>query len=285
LYGADLSQETTSAGSREISREPTSSLNNSETAEIVRKAAPIHVYRSEAISTVPHQESSHQQATIDASPVRESKAPPTLSMMETYGHAYDPPAQFRWWNGALLALISLLLVGGMGIGGWYLWFHRRPNVEAATESPRPNQGAPSEEPSTSPTPKPSKTSDSGANLSADEEFRSLQNKRTSAQSSDSSKLTAAYADAEKKYPNDYRFPYERAKLSIVGVATHHEAFGALSVAAEKAIDNARAQEMLDNLTADKDSDFYKLSRGHREWQTLLEALRNRDKATLKTLQH
>jgi len=37
--------------------------------------------------------------------------------------------------------------------------------------------------------------------------------------------------------------------------------------------------------ADQDGDFYKLSRGHHEWQALAEALRNKDKAALKTLHH
>jgi hypothetical protein len=137
----------------------------------------------------------------------------------------------------------------------------------------------------SPTPKSPKPVDSGTNLTADEEFRSLQNKTTSAQPSESSKLTAAYADAEKKYPNDYRFPYQRAKLSIAGVTSHHEAFGALAAAAEKAIDNGKSQEMLNGLNDDKENDFYKLSRGHREWQVLEEALRSKDKVALNALRH
>ena len=103
--------------------------------------------------------------------------------------------------------------------------------------------------------------------------------------SETSEILAAFESAEKKYPNDYRFPYERAKLSIKGITSHHEAFSALSLAAEKAIDDGKSQEMLDSLMADKDGDFYKLSRGHHEWQALEEALRNKDKAALKALHH
>ena len=90
---------------------------------------------------------------------------------------------------------------------------------------------------------------------------------------------------EKKYPNDYRFPYERAKLSIQGITTHHEAFSALALAANKAIDNGKAQDMVDRLLADKETDFYKLSRGHHEWQALMQALSSKDKRGLNELHH
>ena len=278
LYAADLYQGTTSADSREI--ELLSDLDNSETAEIVRgseNVGSVHTYQPRPAELQP-------QVTI-AAPAPEMKAAPTLSMMETYGRTDETPAQFSWWHGAILALIVLLFAGGVGLGGWYWWSHQRSPVQAAAQSPAPNQGALSEAPSTSPSPKPSRTIEPAPNVSADEAFRSLQNKRTTVQPSDNSKLAASYAEAEKKYPNDYRFPYERAKLSIVGVTSHHEAFGALALAAERAIDNGQAQEMLNGLNGDKDEDFYKLSRGHREWQIVEEALRNKDKTSLKPLRH
>ena len=121
--------------------------------------------------------------------------------------------------------------------------------------------------------------------SADQEIKRLRERRIGAKPSEASEIIAAFEDAEKKYPIDYRFPYERAKLSIKGITSHHEAFGALSLAAEKAIDNGKSQEMLDSLMADKDGDFYKLSRGHREWQTLVQALNNKDKRGLNELHH
>ena len=116
-------------------------------------------------------------------------------------------------------------------------------------------------------------------------MKRLREKRISAKPAESSAIIASLDDAEKKHPRDYRFPYERAKLSIKGITSHHEAFGALSLAGEKAIDNGKAQEMLDSLMADKDGDFYKLSRGHREWQTLAQALSNKDKKALSELRH
>lgn len=42
---------------------------------------------------------------------------------------------------------------------------------------------------------------------------------------------------------------------------------------------------LDSLTTDKGGDFYKLSRGHHEWQALEDALRNKDRTGLKMLHH
>jgi len=231
---------------------------------------------------VQDQESSHQLATKDAS-VREAKAPPLLSIMESYGHASEIPTESSWWPG-VLALVVLFLVGIVGVAGGFWWSHRQSTAPAATMAPTMAQGALLEKTPTKPTSKSPNASDP-SNKSADEEFHSLLDRQTKEDVSDSTDLSAAYADGEKKYPNDYRFSYERGKLSIVGFATHHEAFGALALAAEKAIDNGKAQEMLDSLMADQDADFYKLSRGHREWQILQEALRNKDKTRLQALHH
>lgn len=89
--------------------------------------------------------------------------------------------------------------------------------------------------------------------------------------------------AERKYSADYRFPYERAKLSIKGVAAHDEAFAALLDAGEKAMTAGKAREMLAELMADKDTYFWKISRGHSEWNLLLEALKNEDSRILRDL--
>ena len=121
--------------------------------------------------------------------------------------------------------------------------------------------------------------------SADEEIKRLREMRIGAKPSESGEIIAAFEDAEKKYPNDYRLSYERAKLSIKGVSSHHEAFGALSVAAEKAID--KRQNPRDALQPDGGQGWrlYKPSRGHHEWQTLVQALTNKDKRGLNELRH
>jgi len=63
--------------------------------------------------------------------------------------------------------------------------------------------------------------------------------------------------------------------------SHDEAFDALYLGAEKAIDKDKAQDMSNNMTSDKDGDFSKLSRGHRDWGVIMQALSNKDKAALK----
>ncbi len=221
-----------------------------------------------------------------ATPAKDERSAPALTMLSAYGEP-EAPSQFRWWHGAILGLFVLLFISGLGIGGWY-WRSHRGSVAQVTPSADSNNAPVPESSATF----PSSTSTSQTlpaqtttTNSADQEIKLLRERRTSAKPAESAEIIAAFQGAEKKYPTDYRFPYERAKLSIAGVATHHEAFGALALAAEKAIDNGKTQEMLDSLMADKEADFHKLSRGHHEWQVLEEALRNKDRASLKALHH
>ena len=106
-----------------------------------------------------------------------------------------------------------------------------------------------------------------------------------AKPSESVEIISAIDQAERKYPRDYRFPYELSKLSIKGSVSHDEAFAPLFRAAQKAIDNGQADEMLSSLMADKDGDFHKLSHGHHEWEAIRQALLNKDKGVLKVSSH
>ena len=213
------------------------------------------------------------------------KTAPTLTMLAAYGKSETDQPEWQGRQLLLLGLVFLIFVGVLGAGGWYWWTHRAsaaqspPQIESTTAP----KAADSSSSSTSAATTASERSFAGS--PADEEWKRLREKRISAKPSDSSAVIASLDEAEKKYPRDYRFPYERAKLSIKGITSHHEAFGALVLAADKAIDNGKAQEMLDGLKADQDGDFYKLSRGHREWQVLVQALTNKDKRGLSGLQH
>jgi hypothetical protein len=117
----------------------------------------------------------------------------------------------------------------------------------------------------------------------DDELNKLRERRIAARVSDRSAILQAFARAEKQYPGDYRFPYERAKLAIKEseAYSHDEAFSALSVAAEMAINSGKAHEMLDDLKADKGGDFHKLSHGHHEWADLTKALKRKDTTLLE----
>lgn len=121
------------------------------------------------------------------------------------------------------------------------------------------------------------------NSSADNEISNILEQLESTPLSDRSKIVKELQAGEQKYPTDYRFPYERAKLSIKGVITHDEAFSALLVAAERAMSSGKAQDMLSELMADKDTYFRKASRGHGEWSLLIGALRGEDKEKLRDL--
>ena len=80
--------------------------------------------------------------------------------------------------------------------------------------------------------------------------------------------------AESEFPLEFRFSYERAKLVVFGRHKHHEAFGRLRRAAEKAIETGRSEAMLEMLRSDgaQNGPFWKLTRGHSEWHQMLAAL-------------
>lgn len=203
------------------------------------------------------------------------RTPPTLSMLSSYGAQEDaPPASFRWWHGLILLVFFLVIVGAVAAGGWWWWSSRGPtNTNSQT-------GA---NPTNSPSPTSSPRRESGqmaSESSADGDLKRLQERVSNAKPSDSEILTSLRA-AEDKYKNDYRFTYERAKLFGKGLISHDEAFDALYEGAEKAIDGGKNQQMLDDMTARKDSDFSRLSRGHRDWGVIMQALSSKDKTALK----
>lgn len=245
--------------------------------DIVTPPPPTAHYRSASYSPAPpppRETPPSQQPPMSTSQTSQDKAPPSLSMLSSYGVQDDtPPASFRWWHGVILLVFLLVFLGGLGAGGWWWWSSRKsraaPNVSQSS-STSPSTGSMTE------------IDKKSATSSANDELKELRDRRISARPADGHKIVEDLENAEKKYPRDYRFPYERAKLSIKGVTSHHEAFEAIFLAAEKAIDNGKAQEMLSELTSDKDGDFYKMSRGHHEWETLEQALRNNDKSALKT---
>ena len=112
----------------------------------------------------------------------------------------------------------------------------------------------------------------------EDDLRKLRLRRVGATTADRPAIWRDFGRSERQYPSDYRFPYERAKLALIGppAKSFEAAFQALFLAAEKAIRMGQAQEMLHNLDADKNGDFRKLSHGHPEWSQLVQALKSRD---------
>ncbi len=214
------------------------------------------------------------------------KTPPTLTMLAAYGESnMTAPQEWPRRHGLLVGLLLLIFFGILGAGGGYWWTHRASVAQSPSQVDSTNAPADSSASASSASSTTTTTARPTTSGGAEDEWKQLRERRIGAKPSETSGIIAAFEAAEKKYPNDYRFPYERAKLSIEGITSHHEAFAALSLAAEKAIDNGKAQEMLDNLMADKDGDFYKLSRGHHEWQALVQALNNKDKQVINELHH
>ena len=216
------------------------------------------------------------------------KSLPTLTMLSAYGESRSsvPPEAARPRR-LLVGFLLLVFFGLIGFVGLYWWTHRTSVAQAQAQADSSNAPAAADSSSSaSLTTSAPKTAERITSIGgAEEEWKRLRERRIGAKPSDTKAVIAAFEDAERKYPSDYRFPYDRAKLSIKGITTHHEAFGALSAAAEKAIDNGKAHEMLDSLMADEDGDFYKLSHGHHEWQALVQALSNKDKRGLNELHH
>lgn len=258
---------------------PTAALSNDE--ETDTKAPALGHQRRE----IPETRSSASQA-IESHPVSEPRSAPTLTILSAYGEP-EAPAPFRWWHGAIFGLVLLLFVSALGIGAWYLWSPSR-RVTQTSQPVNLNSGpsaenvptAASDQPATSITPQ-----QATPDHSADAEITRLRERRILAKPSESVEIISAFEQAEKKYPTDYRFPYELSKLSIKGTVSHREGFERLARAAEKAIDKGQADEMLNRLMADKDEDFHKLSHGHHEWDAIEEALRNKDKKVLKASAH
>lgn len=114
----------------------------------------------------------------------------------------------------------------------------------------------------------------------EEDIKALRDKAKNARADERAKVLEEFDAAEKKYSQDYRFPYERAKL-LFDMNGHNEAFRSLFIAGEKAIDNGKSVEMVNSLLRDQAGDFKRLAKGHKEWDTLVNALKNNDKKALK----
>jgi len=191
-------------------------------------------------------------------------------------------------NGSMLKLFSL------GVGG-LLIFALSLFVLLRSDSPATTAATPETSAQTVPTDPATKPIESTKTVemkptslqtpaakAEDAALAQLRQLRLSAKEKDSSRILKDLAEKEKKFADDYRFPYERAKVFIAdpGKDLYQKAFIALNRAAQKAISKGQAGEMLRNLVNDGDGDFQKLSHGHREWSQLQKALKKNDAGML-----
>jgi hypothetical protein len=129
---------------------------------------------------------------------------------------------------------------------------------------------------------PAETTTQQITPNPEDELKKLREKRMTASASERPKIIQAFANVEKQYPRDYRFPYERAKFAVKGskASSQSEAFKALTIAAQKAISTGKANEMLTGLETDKTGDFSRISQGRFEWSRLVAALKRKDTSLL-----
>lgn len=205
-----------------------------------------------------------------------------------FGQRAAPTESRKIWPFIIGGLL-LLVLGGVVVGavGWMMWGRSDTSQPRQDEQSRSsNNLQPRNEQSSKPSPQatPTTTPQTSPADFAENEFKALSERYSHVTTEQRAQLDADLKAAEKKYPPDYRFTYERARLSATGPHAH-DAFGVLFQAARKALDNGQADEMLNELMRDKDSDFYKLSRGHNEWSDLTEALRHKNREMLKSGPH
>jgi hypothetical protein len=197
-------------------------------------------------------------------------------------------------NGSGLKLMLVLMVAGVGlvsgmVGMWWL----RPSSQittaalaaqtAASTSQSAQNYLPTVTVATTPVETPFPTTVAAS--SADQELRDLKQRDAKGTAADRRNLMRDIARLEREYPNDYRFPYERAKLSASDAKSRDAAFQALFIAAQRAIKAGKSGEMLHGLETDKSRDFRKLAHGHVEWAQLIQSLKNRDATLLAANTH
>jgi hypothetical protein len=193
-----------------------------------------------------------------------------------------------------LKLMLVLMVAGVGlvsgmVGMWWL----RPSSQittgalaaqtVASTSQSAQNYVPTVAVSTTPVETPFPTTVAAS--SADQELRDLKQRDAKGTAADRRNVMRDIARLEREYPNDYRFPYERAKLSASDAKSRDTAFQALFIAAQRAIKAGKAGEMLHGLETDKSRDFRKLAHGHVEWGQIIQSLKNRDATLLATNAH
>lgn len=220
--------------------------------------------------------------------VQHEARPPNATMLPwTTSSSLRRPATSR---GAVLKLLGIGAIGVTVVSlGLFALFRSETQTASATPAqPVVTQPAVTDEAPATFTTEVSRaapdqtTATQQAPATPEEELKKIRERGMKASASERSKIFQAFAKIEKQYPRDYRFPYERAKFAVKASrrSARSEAFKALNVAAQKAIDTGKASEMLSGLETDKSGDFSELSHGRYEWGRLVAALKRKDPSLL-----
>jgi serine/threonine-protein kinase len=208
--------------------------------------------------------------------------PPQASGPQYYSGAAPQASAKRNYTPFILGGALLLVIAGgtIGVVAWMLERHDDTDKTTINATPRTatNENSGANAPTTQPPP---------GSTAADAELLELKAESSHAKLADHPRLIAKFEMAEKKYPNDYRFPYERAKLEVEDEEGHEETVvEPLFIAGQIALSTAKADEMVDDLLKEENHKFREFSKDHKkDWVTLIQALKNKDKGALDQHAH
>jgi len=210
-----------------------------------------------------------------------------------YSWGSEPSGRQSRIDGSVLKLFGLaigaFIIFSLTLIGIWHFGSRSESVNAAETTPPPSANSEvaaqpiQNAPAVQQTPAPVAAATPVASTTAeDNALARLRQIRKVAKAGDNKKVLETLSDSEKKYADDYRFPYERARVVVIDHVKNFPiaAFAALSRAAQKAINKGKAGEMLQSLIKDSDGDFQALARRRHEWDQLQKALKKNDASGL-----
>ena len=220
--------------------------------------------------------SSSQVTASLSDSVNETIAVPTFASNLSYREPKGNSNKLLFIAGAALGFVFFLIVAG----GAFIWWQMQKSDQQTTDNRNQQMRASTNTISGS----NSSNLNAAPNSTADDEFTRLQSKLNNAAPNEKNALDTELKKAENKYPNDYRFTYQRAKLETVKSKEHHEAFEMLFAAGEKAIKSNKSADLLSDLQRDKILDLKRLT-DHQEWRVLQNALQNKNSKALDVKGH
>jgi serine/threonine protein kinase len=222
-----------------------------------------------AVVSIPTLES--QRETVGSSEVsKENEVSPVSIAVPSEENERPLNEANRTKTPLLIALLAIGLVFLVGIGSLAAWVFMNWGDKQTQDQPpiviQDNTNSSNE------------NTDPDEN-SADDELRKLSDERLASSPDGMSEIEEKLKKAEEKYPTDYRFTYQLAKL-YAPLPKHDKSFDALFKAARKAINNDDSSKMLDEITRHTRSDFRRMAVGHGEWTAIINALKKKDASLL-----